>query len=126
MPSDVELRLTIRDTRAAAHAAITRVLARVARETAQGAAATAPRRSGFLASTVGATGPGAAGTAARTVPSPHGLRQAAATPAAGPDEAYAYAAAVYAFVVELRHPFLFPAALAVLDSMARLCAEEGV
>ncbi len=114
----VEVRLNTRATAAEVQAAQRRLLARVAAETAQGAAQHAERKSGFLASTIGSTPPGGAGQP--------GAGQAVAQPAASLAEAYVYVAAAYALYVELKHPFLLPAAAAALATMDRLCAEEGV
>lgn len=119
---DVEIRLNTRASRAAADQAMRRILARVARETAARAGHDAPRRSGFLASTAGSTGPGETGRPAET----RGDRRAARTPDAGPDEAYAFVAAAYALFVELKQPFLLPAVQAVLVDLDRLVAEEGL
>jgi hypothetical protein len=90
----------------------------LAAETAQGASAHAERRSGFMASTIGSTPPGGNGAP--------GTGKAVAQPAASLAEAYVYVAAAYALYVELKHPFLLPAAAAALATMDRLCAEEGV
>ncbi|MBX0328702.1 hypothetical protein K2Z83_13550 [Oscillochloris sp. ZM17-4] len=103
-----------------------RILARLAAETGQGAEAHASRRTGFMASTVGSTPPNTPGHAGFREKTVDGDREAVAQPAAGPYEAYAFVAAAYALFVELKQPFLLPAAQAALANIDRILAEEGV
>jgi hypothetical protein len=119
---DVDLKLQTRQARAQFHAATRGVLRQLGQATADGARAGAPEASGFLASTVVAVGPGQPGVAARDELHGGSRKQAAAVPAAGPDEAIVAVAALYAIVVELRHPFLLQAAItaiARLDAILR-------
>jgi hypothetical protein len=120
MPNDVEIRFNTRAGRAAVDQAMARILRRLAEETARGTEADAPRRSGFMASTVGVTGPGEEGRPAQDV----GERHAAATPTARSDEAYAFVAASYALYDELKQPFMLPALQAALAELGRFVAEE--
>ncbi|MEI7646513.1 MAG: hypothetical protein WCJ55_19750 [Chloroflexales bacterium] len=124
MAPTVRIRFQTAVTKQAVQRAAQRVLATLAATTATAAAASAPRRSGFLASTVGAIPPNGAAVPARTGtgPSP---RRAGVILAPGPQAAIAYAAASYALAVELHQPFLLTAAIAALGNAAAIVDREG-
>lgn len=124
MAPTVEILLHTRATAATVTAAAARILAALARQTAEGGADNAPRRSGFLATTVGHIPPGGAPVAARSEQRAGAHKIGAGIPAPGPNHAIAYAAASYALAVELRSPFLIAAAIAALGRLDAIVARE--
>jgi hypothetical protein len=125
MADTIVVRLNTRAGRAAFHTAKRQILAALAEATAVGAVSDSPHVSGFMASTVVAVPPGGDAVAERDELIGGERHRSARVPAAGPDEAFAAVAAIYALYVELRHPFLLEAASRAaprLDAIVRRCA----
>jgi len=122
----VEIALQTKATKAHVDAAATRILAALAERTATGGADNAPRRSGFLASTVGHIPPRGQPVAARSEQRAGSPKVSAQVPAPGANHALVYAAASYALAVELRSPFLIAAAIAALGQIDAIVAREGL